>query len=85
MTGLQSDLLTPYMPKDEYLIPAWLGCLRYAIESEEMLSAFREETGNQWKPGISSLDRMIDEAIGAEAEFIKQFAGWMNQDLWGQI
>jgi len=87
-TDATSDTPSPFadlMPSGPhaYLIPAWLGCLRWALGNDEIMAAFRAETGNTWTPGRSGLEVAIDRATGAEATFFRAFAKWVNENLWG--
>jgi hypothetical protein len=68
------------MPDDTptYMAPAWLGCIRWALGKSDILAAFRADTGNTWEPGRTPIDRMIDEATGADREFITAFVKWAN-------
>jgi hypothetical protein len=79
------SFLAPYAPKDAYLLPAWLGCFSWALGEPEILAAFRIETGNTWTPGRLPIERMIDDATGADREFFAQFAAWMNATIWGDV
>ena len=45
----------------------WLSALRTCLAIPAMLESFRTETGIQWTPGRTPMDRMIDQATGAEA------------------
>lgn len=67
----------------EYMMPAWLGCLSWALGNPEILAAFRAETGRKWTPGMTPLDRMIDESTGVDREFIEAFVVWVNENIWG--
>lgn len=69
----------------EYMTPAWIGCLSWAIGTPEIVDAFRKESGLMWKPGRSGFERMIDEATGAERHFIEAFIRWANVNVWGPI
>lgn len=75
------------MPADtpEYMAPAWLGCIHFALGEPEIVAAFRAATGNLWKPGRNGLDKAIDEATGADWEFIKAFVIWANANVWGPM
>jgi hypothetical protein len=77
--------LAPYLPKESYMIPAWFGCLAWALQEPDILAAFRAETGMQWTPGSTPIDRMIDEAAGADKGFIEAFAQWHNMNVWGEV
>lgn len=75
------------MPADtpRYMAGAWLGCLSWAISTPEVVAAFRAETGLQWRPGTTPLERMIDEATGADHQFIVAFVNWVNREVWGPL
>lgn len=67
----------------DYMTPAWLGCISWAIGDESVVAAFRQDTGLQWRPGRNGIDRMIDQATGAEQEFVRAFVLWVNVNVWG--
>lgn len=69
----------------DYMTGMWVACITWAIGVEEILDAFRSDTGNVWKPSNIPLERMIDQASGAEEAFIKQFVEWVNVKIWGPI
>ena len=75
------------MPSDTpaYMLPAWIGCINFASTQPDIVEAFRTETGNNWTPGKSGLERMIDKATGADWEFVKAFVLWANTNVWGPI
>jgi hypothetical protein len=50
-----------------------------------MVEAFRADTGMQWTPGRTPLERLIDEATGADTAFLEAFAAWMNREIWGAV
>lgn len=77
--------LEPYLPAQAYLHPAWLSCLSWAMTEPEILAAFRQDTGHAWAPGRTPLDRMVDEATGADKAFLEAFAAWMNVHVWGEV
>lgn len=74
-----ADLIPPLMA------PAWYGSLRFALGRDDIMAAFREATGNQWKPARTPLDSMIDDATGASLAFIRAFAKWHNENIWGEV
>lgn len=82
---MSDNILTTFLPKKEYLHPAWYGCLHWALGKEEIVQLFRNETGIQWIPGETAIDRMIDESTGAGKEFLQKFAEWMNANIWGEL
>jgi hypothetical protein len=69
----------------EQLFPAWASCLMWAVNDPDAIAAFREDTGCKFQPARNGLDRMIDEATGAEAAFVKAFVEWFNSNVWGEI
>lgn len=50
-----------------------------------VVAAFRAETGNRWEPGKTGIDKMIDQATGADHQFIKAFIAWFNVAVWGPL
>lgn len=79
--------LADLMPSDPLMIAPWLGCLEWAMSRTDFLEAFHEDTGNQWKrtPAKSPLERMIDEATGANLAYLRAFIQWHNENLWGDL
>lgn len=77
-------LLDPFLPQPDYLIPAWFSCLRYMLGRADVVAAFRADTGNQYYPDRTGIGRMIDQATGAGADFVRAFATWFNVNIWGQ-
>lgn len=69
----------------EYMNPAWLGCISFALNQPELMQQFRDETGMRWQPARSGIERMIDQATGMEWEFVKAFVLWVNVNVWGPI
>lgn len=69
----------------EYMTPMWLGSISWAIGDSETVEAFRKETGLQWNPAKTGIERMIDKATGADFEFIKAFVLWANINIWGPL
>ncbi len=74
-------------PKDtpEYMTGAWLGCIHWAIQEPEIVDAFRKDTGLNWRPARTPLERMIDEATGMDRKFIMEFIRWANVNVWGGL
>lgn len=77
------SVLDEFMPDDRLMAIAWIGALRYALGNEEMIAAFRAETGNNWTPAKTGFGQVVDAATGAEADFLRQFAVWFNENVWG--
>lgn len=78
------QLLADLSPDNEIMAIMWFGSLSYALGSEDMLKAFKEETGFTWSPGCTAIERMIDEATGVAGDFILRFAKWHNENIWGE-
>ena len=79
-------ILEDLRPNDtpDYMTPAWIGCLRWALSEPEIVAQFREETGNQWTPGRTPIESMIDDSTGVAHDFIVSFVVWFNFNVWGQ-
>ena len=77
--------LMPPPDTPEYMQPAWLGALDFALSQDGIVAAFREDTGNQWHPGKTGIDRAIDKATGAEEQFLREFVEWFNVNVWGPM
>ena len=79
--------ITVLMPTDTpaYMRDAWLSCLDWALGHPEAIAAFRQDTGILWSPGTTPLDRLIDEATGADWGFVEAFVRWANVNIWGPI
>ena len=84
-----SDLLdiVALRPADtpEYMTPAWLGCVRWAASEPEVVDAFLRETGIQWSPASTPLERLIDQATGSDKELVSAFVRWANENVWGPL
>lgn len=81
------DSILDLMPTDTpaYMCPAWLGCIRFALGDESVVRAFREETRNFWEPATTPMDRLVDEATGADWAFLVEFIQWVNVAVWGSL
>lgn len=77
--------LAPYMPSNPLMAAAWIAHLRYCLGEEKIVTEFRKQTGNQWEPGETSMDRLVDGATGADKAFFIEFAKWVNANLWGEV
>lgn len=63
--------------------PAFLGCVRWALGEPSVVERFREATGNVWTPGNTPIDRLVDNATGADREFMQSFVAWVAADIFG--
>jgi hypothetical protein len=74
-----------YCPSDNaIMVMGWLGALHFAMGHEDIVAAFREDTGNRWTPPKNPLDRLIDDATGAGEAFMRAFLPWFNENVWGE-
>lgn len=75
------------LPSDtpEYMAPAWLGAIHYALGQPEIVERFRQDTGNKWSPGKTAFDKAIDKATGADEAFFVEFIKWANVEVWGPL
>jgi hypothetical protein len=73
------------MPADTpaYMAPAWAACMHWAIGKPEIVASFREETGKDWNPGQTPIERMVDGAAGGGRAFVEAFITWANKAVWG--
>ena len=62
---------------------AWLSALRVAIGEKAILEAYREDTGDQWRPARTPIEQMIDDVVKSEKLFIESFTKWFNVNVWG--
>jgi hypothetical protein len=65
------DLITKHFPDDLIMTPAWVDCLHWSIGEPEILAEFRVDTGCDFTPRLTSIDRMINEATGRERAFVE--------------
>jgi hypothetical protein len=79
------DLITKYIPNNPIMAQAWVDCLRWPVTEPEMLAAFRACTGCDFTPGLTPIDRMIDEATGRQRAFVDQYITWFNENIWGEV
>ena len=62
------------MPADtpDYMAPAWVSCMSWAIRHDEIRRAFEAETG-------------IDAATGRGNAYVAAFIEWANANIWGPM
>ena len=84
--AVEHDLLS-LKPADtpDVMIPVWLGCVSWCLSDDGIVEAFRSETKNQWRPGRTGLESMIDRATDADWQFLEAFVVWVNENFWGPI
>jgi hypothetical protein len=79
---MSESITTPW--DDHYMLPAFLGCVSWALTEPDMLCRFREKTGNNWALGRPGLEQMIDRATGADRQFFQQFSDWVADEVFGK-
>lgn len=79
----ESNSLKKHVPKDPLMAGPWSVAISVALRDASMLAGFKTDTGLSWNPPKSPLDRMIDEATGADMKFLVAFAAWFNENIWG--
>ena len=67
----------------EYMMPAWLGCLQWAIGEPGIIAAFEKDTGLHYSAPRCPIDAMIDEATGLPEKIVTAFIPWFNENVWG--
>jgi hypothetical protein len=85
LSKLAPDLIIKYLPDNLIMAQAWVDCLRWSVTEPEMLAAFRADTGCDFTPGLTPIDRMIDEATGRQRAFVEQYVAWFNENIWGEV
>jgi hypothetical protein len=81
---MDDTLIMKYLPDHPVMAMGWMGALHWAIGQTECLETFRADTGIAWTPGRTPIDRMIDDATGADHAFIEAFIPWFHANVWGQ-
>ena len=74
--------LKPECVEDHEVI-MWVSALKWAIGHADCVRAYRDDTGDNWKPSTNPIEAMIDTQTGRDWEFIKRFTGWFNDNIWG--
>lgn len=69
---------------DPLMYPAFIGFVSFALGSDDMLAQYRAETGDTWKIGATSFDRLIDHATGADFAFLQRFVTWCEDGPFGK-
>lgn len=78
-----TELAPEQMPG--YMIPMWLGFIGFAIRQDWLIKEYREDTSDKYRPAMSPIDKLIDEATDHDWQFIKSFVDWLNRNYWGEI
>lgn len=71
---MKEYLTTPY-DDDPLMLPAFLGCVRWALGNDELVARYKMETG----------DTLFDIPGAGQAEhFIQRFSDWIAANVFGQ-
>lgn len=76
------------MPSDtpDYMAPAWLGCMHWAIGQADIVRDYRTETGDTWKPSPPGTEQhKQDIKTGRADKFCEDFIRWANVAIWGPM
>lgn len=72
-------------PEDNpVMAAAWSSFVQWAIRDSEIRDKFEESSGRKWTLPRNGLERMIDDATGASAAYVEDFAVWVTRELWGE-
>lgn len=85
MTDARSIIILKPADTPDYMTPAWVSCIGWAIGKPEIVAAFRADAGNKWEPARDGLSAAIDKATGAAWEFVNAFTLWANEHVWGPL
>lgn len=77
------DIVKECLPEhDHFMAPAWIGLLRYASTSDEIVKSFEKDTGLKFE-FPNGIEGMISESTGHTEDLIFKFAHWVTKNLWG--
>jgi hypothetical protein len=77
------ELIPEGMP--EYVIPAWLACVRWSVTEPEIVEAFVRDTGEVIPSAPRTvIEATVDEACGRDLKVIRAFFKWFNKSVWGE-
>ncbi|MFM7851281.1 MAG: hypothetical protein ACKO96_05020 [Flammeovirgaceae bacterium] len=69
----------------DYLIPAWLGCISWAVSTKEITDAFYAESNLPPLAQLGTFASEIDKACGLHESTLKAFIEWVNINYWGDL
>jgi hypothetical protein len=78
------DFLAKHMPANLSIAVAWYTRLVWSIGQPKLMAKFRADTGNNFHPGKTPSERMIDKSSGRELEFVEDYVIWFNENVWGE-
>ena len=73
-------------PENPIMAGAWVAAVQHAAGHPGMLAAFKEATGRPFLLAAprAPIERMVDEATGADVASINDFIDWFNLAVWGE-
>lgn len=79
MTGKSETTRPAAMPADtpDYMAQAWYGCMSWAIDNDEIRSAFEAETGHHYAAPQNGFEH--------ESAYVEAFVKWANVNVWGSM
>lgn len=77
----------PLMPDDtpDYMLPAWIGCIRFALLEDNIRADFEKDTGMRYTPPRNVIEKMIDDSTGYNDDYIEEFIRWINVNICGPL
>lgn len=80
---MSGDVLRTSWDDDPLMLPAYLGCLHWALGEDEVLARYRADTGDNFEPATNPIDKAIDRAMGRELQFLQDFSDWLERNYFG--
>ncbi|PYE88772.1 hypothetical protein [Phyllobacterium leguminum] len=65
------------------MYPAFMGCVQWALGTDEIIKRYRDETGDKFEFGKSGIEQMVDQATGADFAFFQRFSDWVEREIFG--
>lgn len=62
-----AGITTPW--DDHYMLPAFLGCVRWALGNDDIVASFRKETGGN---------------LSADFDSMQRFSNWVAENVFGK-
>lgn len=83
INGMKEEPALMYEP---IMIGAFIGCVKWALGTDEIRKSFEKETGLTFSffNNRSPLEAKIDRACGREKEIFAAFADWVTVNIWGR-
>lgn len=72
-------------PDSEFMIEAWISCLQWSLTEPSIFAAFKQDTGLDYHRPRTPMEAMVDQAVGAEKQFLTAYIKWFNVNVWGPI